>query len=199
MCKIVGLTGGIGCGKTTVLREFEKLGVPFFVMDDEAKKLYDDPAIAYKVKSIFPNPEDITDENGGIDRKKLGEIVFRDNYALKELNSLIHPMVRENFWKWCESHPDVDCVLVESVILHEPGFDKFCDEIIVVYLEENERIKRLIERDHTDIHHIRQRMVRQMPAEQKMLMADYLVLNYEGNPREKQVQIIDRNIRKTIQ
>ena len=193
--KVIGLTGGMGCGKTTVLREFQKLGVPCFIMDEEAKRLYDIPEVSEEVKNAFKD-DDITDDNGNIDKKKLAEVVFRFQDKLDKLNAIIHPKVHEIFWNWVKAQ-SAEYVIVESAILYETGFQLNLDDIIVVYVEEDERIKRLIERDKTDIHHIRQRMIHQWPAEKKMLMADYLVLNYEGNPREKQVQIIDRNIRRS--
>lgn len=198
MKKIIGLTGGIGCGKTTVLKEFEKLGVPCYIMDDEAKKLYDDPEVIAEVAKAFDG-YGIWENDNKINKKALGDIVFTRKEKLDELNAIIHPRVRKRYFDWLDSlKSNCPYSIVESAILYETGFNGFVDEVIVVYLEESERIKRLIERDHTDIHHIRQRMIHQMPAEQKLAMADYIVLNYEGNPREKQVQIIDRNIRRTI-
>ncbi len=196
MKKIIGLTGGIGCGKTTVLKEFEKLGVTCFVMDDEAKKLYDDLDVISIMREVFSG-YDIFDEDGKINKKLLGDVVFTNGQKLNELNEIIHPRVEKKFIDWVVGvESDCPYVIVESALLYETNLISMVDEVIVVYLEEKERIERLIERDHTDVHHIRQRMIHQLPAEQKMLMADYLVLNYEGNPRSKQVQIIDRIIRK---
>lgn len=208
--KLIGITGGIGCGKTTALNEFKKLGVPCFIADEEAKKLYDDPVFAEKIKAIFPrsvwsyeehlNPSTILDEKGNIDKKKVAKIVFRNKLYLEELNKLIHPVVRKRFLDWCvnlhKENEDLPYVIIESALLYQSSLQELLDEIIVVYLDKEERIRRCMLRDKTTRERIELRMDNQMSAEEMVEKADYLIFNYEGNPLRKQVEIIDRCIKK---
>lgn len=208
--KLIGITGGIGCGKTTALNEFKKLGVPCFIADEEAKKLYDDPVFAEKIKAIFPhavcgyeehlNSSTILDEKGNIDKKKVAKIIFRNKIYLEELNKLIHPVVRKRFLDWCvnlhKENEDLPYVIIESALLYQSSLQELLDEIIVVYLDKEERIRRCMLRDKTTRERIELRMDNQMSAEEMVEKADYLIFNYEGNPLRKQVEIIDRCIKK---
>lgn len=201
--KIVGITGGIGCGKTTVLNIFQdKFHVPCFVMDTEAKKLYDEIEVRQEIMKVFGR--DVFHYVDGIctfkvDTKKLGSVVFNDKDKLKQLNTIIHPRVRKMFYDWVASqiqnYPPY--ILVESAIMFETGFYKDLDAIITVYIEEEERIRRIQKRDNISIEEIKRRMNKQLSSKVKLELADYIVLNYEGNPRQKQIEIIDRSIRQS--
>jgi len=197
--KLVGLTGGIGSGKTTALNCFREMGVPCFVSDIEAKKLYDNVAFADKVKTLFKDC-DITDTDGKINKKKLANIVFNDNYHLEKLNSLVHPELRKNFFDWAADiavkHPDVPYVIIESALIFQTELDKLLDDIIYVYLDKEERIKRCMIRDNATREEIEARMGKQLDSGEAIAKADYLIFNFEGNPLWKQVEIIDRCLRK---
>ncbi len=182
--KLIGLTGGIGCGKTTVLKEFKKLGVPCFVADTVAAAYYDEPDFLSQVKELLGN--EIIDSSGKADKKKIAEKVFCNRDLLIALNSLIHPRVMADFRRWAERET-ADYVIIESAILYEYGLDRQLDAIVTVYLEKEERLRRLEERDHTSREALEARMRNQLSAEEKMDRAEYVILNYEGNPRSRQV------------
>lgn len=197
--KLVGLTGGIGSGKTTALNYFREMGVPCFVSDIEAKKLYDNVVFADKVKTLLRDC-DITDADGKIDKKKLANIVFNDEYHLNKLNSLVHPELRKTFFDWSAEiavkHPDVPYVIIESALIFQTELDKLLDDVIYVYLDKEERIKRSMLRDNATREEIKARMNKQPADDEAIMKADYMIFNFEGNPLWKQVEIIDRCLRK---
>lgn len=190
--KLVALTGGIGCGKTTVLEEFQKLGVPCFVADQVAGRYYDDPAFVVEVVNLFG--KDVLQKDGSVDKRAIARIVFNDAQALKKLNALIHPRVWDDFRLFAESHTDRPYVIFESAITYEYGFDKMVDKVICVYLEKEERLRRLELRDKVSRTELEARMRNQWEAEEKMMRADFVILNYEGNPRKRQVAFVHNKL-----
>lgn len=181
----VALTGGIGCGKTTVLNEFRKLGVPCFVADEVAGAYYRDSAFLSQVRSLFGDR--VFRPDGTVDKQAIAAIVFADPAMLQRLNALVHPRVWDDFIRFASLHSDAPYILFESAIVYEYGFDRLVDKVICVYLELEERLRRLEERDHATRAQLEARMANQLSAEEKMLRADYVILNYEGNPRTRQV------------
>lgn len=184
----VALTGGIGCGKTTVLREFEQLGIPCFVADEVAAAYYDDPAFVAEVDRMLGGGTMTTD--GQADKQAIAGIVFNDPKMLLRLNAMIHPRVWDDYLQFARLHADAPYCLFESAIVYEYGFDQLVDKVVCVYLDREERLRRLALRDHVDRERLETRMRNQMPAEEKMMRADYVILNYEGNPRRRQVEYI---------
>lgn len=184
----IGLTGGIGCGKSTVVAELRRQGVPCFVADEVARAYYDDPAFVAQVQSLFDSP--VLTPDGKIDRRAVAKAVFQDKAKLQQLNALIHPRVMHDFERWCNQQQGQPVVFFESAILYECGLEKAMDAVVAVYLEKEERIRRLMVRDHCAAEAIKARMRNQMPDEEKAMRADYVILNYEGNPRERQVRRI---------
>jgi len=191
--KLVGLTGGIGCGKTTVLEVFRTLGVPCFVADQVAGRYYDDADFLRSVRALFGDRVFLPD--GSADKRAIASIVFADPAALQQLNALVHPRVMDDFRRWA-AQQQAPYVILESAILYEYALDKQVDSVVAVYLEKEERLRRLELRDHASREALEARMRNQLSAEEKMDRADYVVLNYEGNPRQRQVQYIDRLLRK---
>lgn len=185
---LVALTGGIGCGKTTVLNEFRSLGVPTFVADDVAGAYYSDPDFLTGIRGLFGNRVFLAD--GSIDKRAIASIVFSDPAMLQRLNALVHPRVWNDFVQFVSLNGDAPYVLFESAIVYEYGFDRMVDKVVCVYLDRDERIRRLQLRDHATRAQLEARMANQFSAEEKMLRADYVILNYEGNPRSRQVQHI---------
>lgn len=195
--KLVGLTGGIGCGKTTVLEEFKRLGVPCFVADQHASDYYQEPDFLTEIRKLFGSTVFL--DNGSVDKKKIASIVFSDKEKLLQLNALIHPRVMNDFRTWAyNQNPKDGYVIIESAILYEYNLDKQLDKIIAVYLEKEERMRRLQLRDHTSREALEARMNNQLSAEEKMDRADYVVLNHEGNPRARQVATIHKRITDSI-
>lgn len=185
---LVALTGGIGCGKTTVLNEFRKLGIPCFVADEVAGAYYSDPAFLTQIRVLFGDR--VFRPDGTVDKKAIASIVFADPAMLQRLNALVHPRVWDDFVHFASQHTDAPYILFESAIVYEYGFDRLVDKVICVYLEKEERLRRLELRDHATRAQLEARMANQLSAEEKMMRADYVVLNYEGNPRTRQVQHI---------
>lgn len=184
--KRIGLTGGIGCGKSTVVAELRRQAVPCFVADEVARTYYDDSSFVSQVQALFESP--ITSPDGRIDRRAVAQAVFVDKSKLQQLNTLVHPRVMRDFDDWCRSHNDAPVVFFESAILFEYGMQKLMDAVVTVYLDQEERMRRLMERDRTSVEELRQRMANQLSDEEKLMRADYVILNYEGNPRERQVR-----------
>ena len=190
----VGITGGIGCGKSTVVAEFAKLGVPCFVADTVAAAYYKEPAFLAQVRSLFG--DGVFRPDGSADKAAIAARVFSDRQAMQALNELVHPRVLADFDSFCVQHADSEYVLFESAILYDYGLHSLMDRVVCVYLDLPERLRRLIIRDGVSQDAINARIARQLPAEQTMLRADYVVLNYEGNPRSRQVRTIDSLLRQ---
>lgn len=189
MPRAIGLTGGIGCGKTTVLEAFRTLGVPCFVADSCAGRYYEEAAFLSDIRQLLGDR--VFHADGSVDKRAIARIVFSDREALEQLNALIHPRVRRDFERW-RAEQAAPFVLFESAILYEYGFDRLMDKVIAVYVEKEERLRRLELRDHASREELEARMRNQLSAEEKMDMADYVVLNYEGNPRARQVASVYR-------
>ena len=192
--KRVGITGGIGSGKSTVVEVFRRKGVECFLADNVAATYYENREFLQKIRILFGDKVFAAD--GSADKRKIADIVFADPDALARLNGLVHPRVMADFEAFCEAHSNDPYVLFESAILYESGIAGRMDSVVCVYLDRGERIRRLRVRDGATDHQIEVRMAAQQPAEQALFMADYVILNYEGNPREQQVDFIDQQLRQ---
>lgn len=191
--KRIGITGGMGCGKTTVVTEFERLGVPAFVADKVGGSYYNDASFLAEVHNALG--DGVLDAEGRVDKKRIAAIVFSDKEALAKLNALVHPRVMADFDAFCRQHADKPYVLFESAILYDYGLERYMDKVICVYLSLDERLARLRERDHAGDNVLLARIHNQLPAEEMMRRADYVILNYEGNPRRRQVEYLDKELR----
>lgn len=187
MTKIIGLTGGIGSGKTTIAKHFASLGIPVYIADDEAKKLMDNPEIIEKLQAIFGS-EII--ENGKIDRKALAQIVFQNPKKLKKLNSIIHPAVKKHFTDWLLVHKNHPVIIKEAAILFESGSYKDCDAIITVTSPLEERINRVMKRNNATRESILDRIHNQWTDEQRISKSDYIITNISVNEALKQADEI---------
>ena len=192
--KRVGITGGMGCGKSTVMAEFKRLGVPCFVSDIVASGYYYDIDFLDTLRQLLG--DEVFLDDGTVDKKAVAAKVFADKALLQGLNALVHPRVIEDFDHFCHMHAGAPYVLFESAILYDYGFDRMMDKVICVYLDLEERLRRLMQRDGVGEEALRARIVNQLPAEEMMSRADYVILNYEGNPRRRQVEYIDKLLRQ---
>lgn len=190
----VGITGGIGCGKSTVVAEFKKLGVSAFVADEVASAYYRNPSFLADIRMLFGDEVFLPD--GTADKRRIAARVFADSKALEALNALVHPRVMADFDTFCRSHSGEPYVLFESAILFDCGLESRMDKTVCVYLDLQERIERLRQRDGSTEEQIMARVANQMPAEEMMRRSDYVILNYEGNPRQRQVAVIDKQLRQ---
>lgn len=171
----VGITGGIGSGKTTVCRIFEVLGVPIYYADDRAKNLMvTNQKLIAQIKETF-GEEAYTE--GSLNREFLAQKVFNDKIALNHLNALVHPAVFTDVKDWMQQFEDRPYVLEEAALLFESGSYKFLDKLITVYAPIEVRIHRLKLRDKATYEQITARMKHQFSDEEKMKMADFVVYN----------------------
>jgi dephospho-CoA kinase len=172
----VGITGGIGSGKTTVARIFKSLGIPVFHSDDEAKKCYSiHPEVRQKILDcIGPDAYDTDDEpNFPLISKR----VFADEALLKKVNALIHPLVAQSFEAWCTENQKTAYVLKEAAILVETGANRALDALIVVKAPEELRIERVMQRTHQSRESVEARIRQQGSVEEALKLADYCITN----------------------
>ncbi|MDR3287199.1 MAG: dephospho-CoA kinase, partial [Prevotellaceae bacterium] len=140
----IGLTGGIGSGKTLVSKVFNTIGVPVFCADTEAKKIYADTEVRNQIIDIFGNQIYINDTD--VDKQLLASKIFSDKKLLEKVNNIIHPAVHKHFETWLTQQKS-PYIIHEAAILFESGFDKFMDKIIVVNAPQDLRIARVMARD----------------------------------------------------
>lgn len=193
MTKIVGLTGGIGSGKSTIAEYIHSKGIPVYIADDQAKKIMDDPEIVKKVREIF---EENVVENEKLNRKKIAELVFSSPNLLKKLNEIIHPAVRENFNKWLKNNEKSNFIVKEAAILFESGSYKDCDKIILVTAPQDIRIERVMNRDKVSRGQVLDRMKNQWSDEQKAAFSDYIIDNTDLSISLKEVDLILKELNK---
>jgi dephospho-CoA kinase len=175
LMSVIGLTGGIGSGKSTVARVFESLGYPVFDADKEALALYEnDPTLLPEVVELYG--EGILLPNGRLNRMALATVVFNDESALKKLNALVHPRVAVRFEEW-KNRQHAPAVIREAAILYESGSDAGCDAVIVVTAPEELRIKRVMQRNGISEAEVRARMARQWPESTLVECADEVIVN----------------------
>jgi len=193
--KKIGITGGIGSGKTTVCNIFKLLGIAVFHADDEARNLQNnDPQIIEPLTELFGIH--IYSQNGILDRKKLAAIIFNDQRALANVNAIIHPLVRRRFLEWVENNGNAPYVLYEAAILLESGYASDFDKNILILADENIRIDRVIRRDQTSVALIKQRIKNQMTDIQKIKMVDYTIENNDAKLLFPQILELDKFIRE---
>ena len=174
----IGITGGIGSGKTTVCKVFELLGVPVFYADDVAKSImYTDPILKWGVLNAFG--ENSYTQSGDLNRSYISSIVFKDKHELEKLNSLVHPAVFRAFDTWVLSQREASYVIKEAALLYESDAYKMCDQSILVISPIESRISRVKARDGISAEDIQLRMNRQFSDEQKMKFADHILMNDE--------------------
>ncbi len=175
---IVGITGGIGSGKTVVCTIFRQLGIPVYEADAEARKLYDtEQGILEKIKKEFS--EDVFDKKEKLDRQKLSALVFKDPLALKKLNRIVHPYVISHFEEWIQHQKAAPYILKETAILFESGSDKGCDKIITVSAPVELRIQRTMQRDKRTKQEVEQIIKQQWSDEGKINRSDFVIVNDE--------------------
>ena len=184
MTKIIGLTGGIGSGKTTIANHFMEANIPVYIADDEARKIMQSEEIVDAIKKTFG---DSIFDDAILNREKLSQIVFSDPEKLKQLNAIIHPAVRKHFQNWVLNHKNAPVVIYEAAILFESGSYKNCDLIITVTAPLETRIQRVIQRDKTTREQVLQRINAQWNDDQRMAKSDFVIENV--NPKTTKTEI----------
>ncbi|MGD0583354.1 MAG: dephospho-CoA kinase [Bacteroidales bacterium] len=170
----IGVTGGIGSGKTTVCRVFNSLGIPVFSADNEASNIMEsDPQVIENVRNIAG--QDIY-KGGSLNRSELAELIFNDRELLERINQVVHPVVRINFDIWQRSQKS-DYVILEAAILFESGSYKTLDGIITVIAPLEERIDRVVRRNNLTREQIMERIRNQSDDEFKIARSDFVIDN----------------------
>lgn len=194
--KVIGITGGIASGKTTVDQMIIKLGYKVIDSDEIAHELLRKQAIISKLSLLFG--QEIL-EDGHIDRKRLGELTYHSPAKLSQLNSIIHPLVREQIKKELAKYPLEQLVFVDVPLLFEANMEHDFDYIMVVYIPEKLQLERLMTRDAITSQYAITKMSRQLSIEEKITKADFIVYN-DGTleATSKQVETIIRRIKDEI-
>lgn len=190
----IGITGGIGSGKSTVSKIFELLGVPVYYSDEIARGLMDEDRVV-KNKIIALADKNIILENGSLDRKAIAAVVFNDKKKLQQLNEIIHPAVANHFEKWFSFYKNkTGYILKETAILFESGANKQMDKVIVVTAPKQLRVKRVTARDKSKEEQIEQRIKNQMSEEELIKLADFVIVNDETKSVIEQILAIHSQI-----
>ena len=182
--KIIGLTGGIGSGKSTIAAMFEKHGFPVYIADNQAKKIMLQHDTIEKLVDEFGTKIIV---NHQVSNKKLAEIVFNDLDKLKKLNAIIHPLVRDDFSKWLLTKRDYPFVLKESAILFESGSNQDCFKTIAVSAPAEARIKRVMKRDMVSREDVVLRMDKQLTDQERESKTNFTINNITLENTEREV------------
>jgi dephospho-CoA kinase len=173
---IVGLTGGIGSGKSTVAGMFRDLGVPVFIADEQARYLMEEDAGVINAIKALLGAESY--KQGKPDRAYIASRVFHDSALLAGLNAIVHPAVAKRFAEWYKTQ-QAPYVIYEAAILFEHGGHEKCDRVILVTAPREVRISRVIARDKISREEVLSRMQHQWPEDRKIPLADYVIENIE--------------------
>lgn len=183
----VGITGGIGSGKSTVCQVFHTLGIPVFNADHAARWLMEnDPEMIAGIKQLF-GAEAYTGQQ--LNRPFIASVVFNDRQKLEALNALTHPATIAYGKRWMETQTTAYAIK-EAAIFFESGSNKEVDVMIGVYAPEEIRLQRAMQRDHVSMEKIKERMAKQMNEEEKMKLCDYVITNDESNAVIPQVLLL---------
>lgn len=194
----IGITGGIGSGKTTVCKIFEVLGIPVFYADPEAKNIMvKDELLIAGIKETFGEESYFSD--GTLNNKHIAGIVFNDEAELKKLNALVHPAVFRAFDTWEKQMPaSTPYTLKEAALLFESGSYKMCDMNILVTAPLEIKISRVMQRDGISAEQVRARMDKQLSDEEKVKLADYSIINDEKNSIIEQVYTLHKQFLEKV-
>lgn len=192
----LGVTGGIGSGKSTVSKILELEGVPVYYADHRSKELLDsDVVVVAAVKELFGDVY----KNGQADRKAISGRVFNDKQLLKKLEAVLHPAVQRDFERWCGEHLDAVYVVEEAAVLYESGADRHLDCVLTVSAPEYLRVERCVARDGVDAAAIKARIECQMTDDQREEKADFVIVNDEKRELIPQVIRLDAVLRNIAQ
>lgn len=171
----IGITGGIGSGKSVVSKLLQLMGVPVYIADVESKRLTEtDPDIRAALIALLG---DEVYQDGKLNRPLLASYIFGNKDNLTMVNGIIHPRIKDDFRRWAQSHSSYPIVGIEAAILIEAGFTEDVDQVVLVYAPQEIRLRRAVSRDACAAEQIQQRMRNQMPDEDKMAFAHHIIYN----------------------
>ena len=189
----LGITGGIGSGKSIVAELLKLYDIPVYNADDEAKRLNDESSvIRQKLTQNFG--EDLY-ASGKLDKQKFAQIIFNDPEKLRIANSIIHPELQKDFLRWINFHSDSDIVAMEAALIFEANFQSMFDSIVTVYAPMALRIVRASQRDRTTPEKIEERIRNQFSDEEKVKLSDFVIFNDEKHSLIRQVSDLLNGIR----
>jgi len=191
MTKIIGLTGGIGSGKTTIAKYFREKGIPVYIADEEGKKITESPEILESIKSIFGVK---VFDNEKLNRQKVSQIVFENSKKLQQLNAIIHPAIAKHFKNWVLKHSKFPYVVKEAAILFESGSYNDCDIVISVVAPLEIRIERVMHRDLVSREEVLKRINNQWTDEKRIANSTFIIENTDINQAKIQVDEILKKI-----
>lgn len=175
MTRIIGLTGGIGSGKSTVANYIASKGIPVYIADEEAKKIMERIEVKSSIQSLFK--ESILNADNTLNRNKIAELVFSNPDKLKQLNAIVHPAVKNHFINWMKEHKDDSFIIKEVAILFETGGHSDCDMVILITAPEDVRIERAMKRDNSSKESVLARIKNQLPEADKIKLSDFVIEN----------------------
>lgn len=189
----IGITGGIGSGKSTVCKVFKALGIPVYHADGSARTITDrNPEVIARIKQAFG---DDMYANGLLNRPKMAALVFNNPEELAKLNSIVHPAVRAELPVWLEANKNAPYMLYEAAILFESGAHKLVDKSILVAADEEARIQRVMQRDNVGREEVLNRVKNQWADKEKLELANYVIWNEGNAPVIAQVLALDKLLR----
>ena len=185
---IIGITGGIGSGKSTLSKLLRAEGYSVYDTDLEARRLQNEhSAMRKKLMDMFG--KDIYSDQG-LNRSAFGKIVFGKPELLTKLNTIVHPLVMEDFNSWVLNRYPKKMLFIESAILYESGFNKLVDKVILITADESIRIERVVNRDGVTPEHVRARMANQFPDKEKINRADFVIHSDDNKPLDEKMRKI---------
>lgn len=191
----LGITGGIGSGKSIVAEIFSLCGIPVYIADVESKRITATSSIVReKLIRLFGNE---LYKNDALDKQLLASKIFNDPSALQEVNKIIHPEVEKDFCNWVEKNKNYDIVAQEAAILYESGFDRLMDKVVTVYTPLEMRIERTMKRDNSTREKVLERIHNQLPDEEKAKLSDYMIVNNGTKSLIEQVLDIIQQLRNS--
>ncbi len=192
----IGITGGMGSGKSVLGQLFEVFDIPVYIADRESKRLTNEsPLIRNELTALF-GKEIYTTK--GINKNKLASFIFKDPALLRKVNAIIHPVVFQDFESWADKQTTT-CCAVESAILFESGFDSFVDLKLMVYAPLSIRIRRIRERDKASVEEIQKRLKNQLSDDIKRSKSDFTILNDEKMALLPQMEIFISFLKETAE
>lgn len=194
MAKVIGITGGIGSGKTTVCKVFRLLGIPVFEADAVARELMDeDEDIKKSMRAEFG--EFVYTADGKLNREVVAAAIFKNNELREKVNRLVHPAVHKAFFRWREQHEDFPYLVYEAAILLEGGFQNQMDYIILITAPAEQRVARVMKRNGMTEKMVWERINSQMPDEEKRKLADHCIDNDDNNLILPEIIRIDKKLK----
>ena len=193
---IIGVTGGIGSGKSYICRIISSLGFPVYNCDAEAKKLMNtNKHIINSLKQLIG--KNSYDSEGNLNKPIIAQFLFANEENAHKINSVVHPVVKEDFRSWASAQ-NADLIFMESAILFESGFNDVVDNVITITAPPETRIERTIRRDNTTREQVIARMNQQMQDEERVRLSDYIICNNTNDNVEQQIKTIIETLSKQV-